>query len=205
MPCHSIISDEDIEKIYDIPKISSFDIVTDCLDKSKKSAKIDIFKDSKRLNTTYITREYDENYELRGTTESTLGKVVLHQTFFLQEENQKLGLATSLFWKELDIYRNNDFNEIHLDAIEDGIIVWHSLGYHYLDESTEANLMIRWYEYFVETFDEISEEERTKIIHKTNNFEQVLKKYKVPKNKITFSKWLRKNDLVTAEPMFYKL
>jgi len=205
MPCHHIISDEDIEKVYDIPEISSYDIETNCFDQSKKSAKIDIFQKTKKLNKSYITIEYCQNYELRGTAESILGKVVLCQTFFLEEEHQNLGLATSLFWKERDIYRNNNFNEIHLDAIEDGIIVWRSLGYNYLDDSTEANLMIRWYQYFVETFDEISEQEQVKIIHKTKEFEQVLRKYKVPNDKITFPEWLRSNNLVTSEPMFYKL
>ena len=205
MPCHHIISDTDIEHIYDIKKVSSYDISIDCVNKVKKSVSIDIFLNADKLNKTYITREYRENYELRGTTEVKLDKVALHQTFFLKEEYQNKGLATDFFEKELEIYRKNGFKEIHLDAVEDGIIVWHKLGYIYLDEDTEYSLMRWWYEYFNTIFLDIAIEERVSISGKIKKWEKVPKKYKIPYNKISFSVWLRRNNLVTSEPMFYKL
>ena len=205
MSCHHIISDSDIEKIYNITKISSFHIETTCYDINRKGANIDIYSDSDKMNSTDITREYHDDYELRGTSTLELGKVALHKTFFLKKEYRKDGIADSLFWREIDIYKDNGFKEIHLDAVEDGVIVWRSLGYRYLDENTEVNLMTRWYEYFYTTFQDISLLEKKSIVHKTKKFEQVLRKYKVPNDRITFPEWLRNQSLVTAEPMYYKL
>jgi GNAT superfamily N-acetyltransferase len=205
MSCHHIISDSDIENIYGITKISSFDIETTCYGIERKSAKIDIYSDTAKMNLTDITREYHDDYELRGTEILELGKVALHQTFFLKEEYQRNGIADSLFLKEIRIYREKGFKEIHLDAVEDGVIAWRSLGYSYLDESTEVNLMLRWYEYFYTTFQDIALSERKFIVKKTKNFKQVLQKYRVPNDRITFPEWLRNQGLVTSEPMFYRL
>lgn len=205
MPCHHIISDSDIRNIYDISKISNADIETVCNDMNSKSIKVDIYFDLDKMNSTYITREYYDEYELRGTRTLELGKVALHQTFFLKEEYQRTGIADSLFLKEISTYSDNAFKEIHLDAVEDGVIVWRSLGYRYLDESTEVNLMVRWYEYFYTIFQDISLSERKFIVNKTKTFKQVLRKYKVPIDRITFPEWLRSQSLVTSEPMFYKL
>jgi len=206
MPCHHIISDIDIENIYKIKEVSYCDININCIDEFIKSSTIDIYSEKKdRLNKTYIAREYHENYELRGTKELKVGKVALHQTFFLKEEYQKLGLATAIFEKEKDIYRENGFKEIHLDAVEDGVIVWRTLGYKYSDEDTEYMLMRWWYEYFTTIFLDIPLKEQTIIAGKITKFEKIPKKYKIPNGKITFSKWLRKDGLVTAEPMYYKL
>jgi len=205
MSCHHIISDFDIEKIYNITKISSFNIETTCYHINRKSAKIDIYIGSDKMNSTDITREYHDGYELRGSSTLELGKVALHQTFFLKEEYQRNGIADSFFMKEKSIYLDNGFKEIHLDAVEDGIIAWRSLGYEYLDENTEVNLMLKWYEYFYTTFEDIAISKRKYIAHKTKNFKQVLRKYKVPNDRITFPEWLRSQSLVTSEPMFYKL
>ena len=206
MSCHHIISDSDIENIYDVNGVSSYETDIDCINVSSKSARIDIFSSTgDKINETYIEREYYEDYELRGTRELKLGKVALHQTFFLKEMYQRLGLATSFFWKEINIYRDNGFKEIHLDAVEDGVIVWRTLGYKYLDENTEHTLMRWWYEYFFSTFSDISEEEQLSISSKIKKFEKIPKKYKIPNDRIIFSVWLRSNDLVTAEPMFYQL
>jgi len=205
MPCHHIISDRDIEKIYKITQISRYKISIECHDKNIKTLKIDIYSDSDRMNLGSITREYHIDYELRGIETSEMGKVALHQTFFLKESYQKKNIARSLFDQEITIYANNEFNEIHLDAIEDGVIVWRSLGYKYLDESTEENLMIRWYEYFHTIFSDIPENERMFIMNKTKVFADIIGKYKSPKERISFPEWLRKTKLVTAEPMFYIL
>ena len=141
MSCHHIISDSDIENIYDINDVSSYETDINCIDVSSKSARIDIFSSTgDRINEIDIYREYHENYDLRGTKEREFGKVALHQIFFLKEEYQQLGLTTSFFWKEINIYRDNGFKQIHLEATKDGILVWRSLGYKYLDENTEVNL-----------------------------------------------------------------
>jgi len=180
--CNDILSDSDIEKIY-----QNFDLEldSDCTNNNEKSVICDIKKDNKLINETKIGRTYYREYDLIKYIFK--GKVAKHDMFILKAEYRNKGIAKSIHNNEMDIYQKNNFKQIQLEAAFDGIIVWKKLGFNYVNKNAERNLITAWKKYAKDIL-KLS----TKEIIKINKISDISKSRLKPNNKIQFTKWYQK-------------
>ncbi len=205
-----LLADEKIEKIYDdiydIVKIELFN--KKCQSDNEKIVSLNLFNKDDKLNDSEIKRIFYSNYEFRGREGS--GKVAFHDIFFLKDKYKSIGLAKKIHEKEKEIYKNNSIQQIHLNPMSDGVIVWAKLGYLYLDRESEIIINQRFFEY-LEEIKSIEDEEYDKLMDifydedenfLTNQWSKVDKKYFFADGKDSFTDWLyfephsRENELI---------
>jgi len=178
MGCNQLISDSDIEKIYqDDNLITSNQICTAiCKNNDIKNTNIHIFHQQNymcQLNeNTPIIREYHKNYKLASPTSiDDNGKVALHEQFLLKPEFRNQKVATNVHRKELETYRKLGFKEIQLEAEMDGLIVWQKMFFKFKDEKNISFIKIAIQKY-LETIKHMSNKDIDSIIKR--------KPFKVP-------------------------
>lgn len=198
MPYSSLISNEDIEKIYkshvDVNQIEiSSESHTNI--KHVNITSICTINNINILANTLRIR-YLKNHNL-NTQKDTAGKIVKYAFVELKENERGKQYITTFEKKASEIYFDNDFMEIQLDAAWDGIIVWPKLGYSYCHkEKAEEIIWQLWRTYLFGTDDEVVEDRFT-IINNYIHFDDIPNTYK-----IGLGKWLRKNNINCTVPMY---
>ncbi len=201
MNCDRIISDEDIKLIYEIDKMKTFIEYKNCEDNNnKKSVDIELkdYKEDEILETP-ITRDYYEKQELINS--SIKEKVVIHQTFSLKIEYRNLDLAKKIHQNELVVYKKNNFLQIQLRAVSDGLIVWRKLGYEFKNDKIEKIIIKKFSTYLIEELN-LDKDFVANQIKKIKTLKDINNKLLLPKDKVSFSDWLRKKEDTFSAEMF---
>jgi hypothetical protein len=205
------LSNNEITKIYQNSNLNHK--IVDCCFMEKENCKyVEITISSKNLieDDNYLDNEVTESpavrtyYENKQLINSPIcDKVVNHESFTLKGDFRKKGLAKKIHNEELEIYRNNSVKEIHLKSASDGILVWLFLEFDFIDEDEkdtffdDINLYINLY------FKNILGIKSYKI----NNVSDLtlIKKKLLPKDKISFTEWLKSNCDCLTYSMYKRL
>lgn len=202
MPVIQIISDNDIEKIYKTTPIKRVDVLSVCDTEELQKTVIDIFdKDNTQMNKEPIHREYHTTKSLKSYEGS--GKVAEHKLFVLNDNQKGKGIAKKLHDKEIQIYVNNEFVEIHLHAAWDGIFIWDKLGFKYVNPGAyEPIVYSRWREYFLKAYTQENLDKTSKydILLKYGSIKTVPEKYKKG-----FGTWLLSEGKNFSVPMYKRV
>lgn len=143
MPCNSLISDVQIESIYqDDTLIKRNNVASQCDGNDCKKSLIDIYdKDDNWMLQKAIERSYFRNKVL-FSDDSRIDKVVKHEYFILKDEFQGKKIISKIHPKEMDIYRTCGFKEIQLDAAWDGLVVWKKMFFVFKTKQDENLIKI---------------------------------------------------------------
>lgn len=202
MPSTQVISDNDIEIIYKTTPIERVNISSVYDTDELQKTTIDIFdKDNIRINKEPIYREYHINKLLKSS--KGLGKVAEHKLFVLKDNQRGKGIAKKLHDKEIEIYSNNDFREIHLNAAWDGIFTWGKLGFKYVNPvAHEPIVYSRWREYFLKAYtqENLDKMDKYAILLKYGTIKTVPEKYKKG-----FGTWLFSEGKNFSVPMYKRV
>ena len=203
MSCHDLISKDEILSIYSTKTISKIWFREDCaggINPNVKEVEIGLLdKDMDPMLIHPIKRTYFRDLQLK--TYSGTGKVAKHDLFVLKQDYRRKGFAKEFHKKELPIYKSKEFNEIHLDAAFDGVIVWKKLGYSYEEESQNITLLGIWKRYFMEMHDDIPIQEKYTIMKGYKMLSDVPIKYTNQ-----FGEWLDKTYKKTLiVPMYQRI
>jgi len=153
------------------------------------------------MNKEPIHREYHITKSLKSS--EGLGKVAEHKLFVLNDNQRGKGIAKKLHDKEIQIYVNNEFVEIHLDAAWDGIFTWDKLGFKYVNPvAHEPIVYSRWREYFLKSYTQENLDKMGKydILLKYGSIKTVPEKYKKG-----FGTWLFSEGKNFSVPMYKRV
>jgi hypothetical protein len=131
--CKQLLSNSEIEKTYDNSnklnlydyKYNGVEIFPTCNNKNIKNVTLDIKKDDIVISEL-VERTYLNSEKLMSCNKSA--RVACHK-FFIIKDKYKGGIAKELHNSECKIYSENKIKEIHLHAIDDGVVVWLRLGF----------------------------------------------------------------------------
>ena len=110
MPCHDLISDQEIEKIYKNvhPVATSHSITTSCQSLDKKQASIHLYDETTKINQSEICSYFLRDERLHGTTgEGMRGKVVENSLIVLHNAYKRKGIGSKIHDKEKKIYKSH--------------------------------------------------------------------------------------------------
>lgn len=192
MQCDYIISDNDVEEIYDNTSYNlESTIHKSCDEVNSKYISLNITTNSNELTTSPIKREFF-NEKLLFNKAGTVGKVAEHIHFFIKEEYRQEGIAKAIHENELVIYTRNDFKQIQLTAVGDGVLVWRKLYYKYKDSTQEKKILDNLWIYLTKVHRLNIEQIESKF--KNKSLKDISSKYFLaPSNgKDSFLKWLQK-------------
>ena len=201
MFCNDLINDSDIEAIYKPCRcIDDVMIKSYCEGSDKKISKVNIYKSNVLVNIKPIERNYLRNAPLRSMRGS--GKIAIHKLFVLKDKyrgkkfNNKT-ISANFHEKEMEIYRQNKFVEIQLEAAWSGITHWPKLGFEFYQlDLYDHRIYTLWSSFFSTNFP-IGEEEKEKILTKYTSYKSIPQKYKKG-----FGSWLLRNKINIAFPMY---
>jgi len=141
MGCNDLISDEDIENIYqDDSLILRNEVVTSCKNDDIKKATIHIYdKDNLHMceggRIGAIIRKYHRNsHFFSPSNPSDIGKVVTHEQFLLRPQYRRKSIIKIIHPKEVETYIRLGFQEIQLEAEFDGLIVWKKMHFKFKED-----------------------------------------------------------------------
>lgn len=145
MPCNQIISDQAIQYTYKYKGvILRADVTHACSGENEKKVDINIFASAEphnQLNHQPIQRTYYLEKELLGK-KGLIGKVAAHNYFILKDQYRSQGIMTKVHSKELETYKQLEFQEIQLDAAWDGLIVWKKMNYQFINTIEESKVIL---------------------------------------------------------------
>lgn len=192
MICHEIISDDCIDAIYDVNLIASRKVNSKCKDSFTKTAEITILDTNNRgMTQIVIKREYHSAKLLYGK-ENEFGKVAEHKTFILHKEFRKKGIAREITANEEKIYGEKSFDQVQLEAEWDGVVVWRKLGYEYVDETAEDEIVAAWNMFinkFIVQTGKMDVESRAKLIAGIESVDSIPVEYTVGEDGKEFTDW----------------
>ena len=196
MSCNEIITDDDIKMIYESSRhVDQVNITSECESFDKKITNINLVKDALIMNLKLIKREYLRNAPLRSNDNQ--GKIVVNKFLALKDSYRGKNITKKFYQKEKEIYKNNDFIEIQLDAAWNGITHWPELGFEFYKlNSYHQQLYTLWSSFFVKSF-VLAQDKKFDILVKYTNYMLIPKKYKKG-----FGKWLIDNNKNIAFPMY---
>lgn len=196
MSCNNIIADSDIKMIYESTQhVDEVSIVSSCENDDKKITNINLVKDAVTMNRQTVEREYLRNARLRNNENQ--GKVVVNKLLALKDAYRGKNITKKFHEKEVEIYKNNDFKEIQLDAAWNGITHWPELGFEFYNlDSYHQQLYTLWSSFFIKSFT-LPQEKKLDILMKYTNYVLIPKKYKKG-----FGQWLLDNNKNLAFPMY---
>ncbi len=200
MSCNDLISNIDIESIYDnvTSHLLTASMHSHCIDSDTKKANISIQLNGDDLTTNLTKREYFRDRPLINHLGSS-GKVVEHITFVIKDEYRDDGIAKSIHVEELKIYERNEFQQIQLTAVGQGILVWYHLYYKFVEDDGEEDVLIQLWSYLkqVHSLDRDTIEKK----FKNKNLKDIPNKYlQAPSTgAIDFAEWLSRNDCIGIE------
>ncbi len=143
MACNNLISNAAIESVYnDGAFVASNRVVSSCINNDTKKAFVEIFDEN---NTALLEKPIERSYFRQKpllSNASSSGKVVKHEYFILKDEFQGKKIASKVHAKEMEVYRNNGFVEIQLDAAWDGLVVWKKMLYKFASAKDENLIKI---------------------------------------------------------------
>ena len=205
MSCKDIISDEDILSIYKgVVPVDTHTLVSECKNSSTKSYELELKTENAiDISLRPVQRIYHGSRALRAF--HGIGKVAEHKLFVLSESYRNKGIAKSLSRKEAAVYQRNGFNEVHLDAAWDGVVVWKKLGYEYVGKKDPAKIYNLWKNYLAQEFSELDIEERLKTIKKYATITDVPKKFLIPAEKQSFGMWIEKKRKIFIVKMYKRV
>jgi len=202
MPNGLILSDANIESIYKTSPIKRVDISSVHDTPEVQKTDIHIFDaDDLPMNSQPIMREYHEQKALKSFSGS--GKVAEHKMFVLQPALRGKGIAKKLHDKEMPVYLNNEFVEIHLDAAWDGIFRWEKFGFKYEKPDVYQPIVYsRWRRFFLEQFqqDGLDRAGKYAILLKFGTIKKLPEKYKKG-----FGTWLLSEGKNFSVPMYKRV
>jgi len=140
MGCNDLISDEDIENIYqDNSLILRNEVVSSCKNDNNKQATIHIYdKDNLHMceggRIGAIIRKYQRNSHFFSPSLSDTGKVVTHEQFLLRPQYRRKTIIKTIHAKEIEIYKRLGFQEIQLEAEFDGLVVWKKMLFKFKED-----------------------------------------------------------------------
>lgn len=200
--CDKIISDEDILRNYAVKEVTKITFAPDlCKSASIKQCKIDLIgKNGVFVTYLPIERAYHAQKELRAF--DGIGKVAEHKLFILNETYRGKGIASTIAKNEEQVYLDNKFNEVHIDAAWDGVHVWRRLGYNYTSDSDKALILAAWRKYVISTF---GKKEGLDAIKKYKRVEEIPLKYLKPNTKESMGEWLVKTRVLPVVSMYKRV
>lgn len=196
MPCNQIISNQAIQYIYKYKGvILRADVTHTCLGENEKKVDIDIFASVSphdRLNHQPIQRTYYLQKELLGKKD-LIGKVAVHNYFVLKDQYRSQGIMTKVHSKELETYKQLEFQEIQLDAAWDGLIVWKKMNYQFINNIEESKVILLL-QVYLRTERRLTTNEINDIIQNTP-FSINVQYLRADNNIISFMDWACKNSI----------
>lgn len=197
MPCNKIISDQAIQYTYKYKGVILHADVRahPCSGENEKKVDINIFASEEphdQLNHQPIQRTYYAQKELRGK-KGLIGKVAFHNYFILKKQYRAQGIMTKVHSKELETYKQLEFQEIQLDAAWDGLIVWKKMNYIF-DGPTEASKAIVPLQIYLKTERKLSTNQINDII-KNDPFSINLQYLRAETNIMSFMDWAERNKI----------
>lgn len=205
MPCHSIINNTDVEALFLMPQVHHVNLaLSSCGNANIKECNIRL-SDSSGMPMTdlLIALKYHRNAPLRSFSGN--GKVAEHEYIYLKPQYRQKGIGANFVHNADNIYRRNEFAEIHLRATWDGIVVWHKKGFEYVSSNTEGTIVRAWRDYFNSVFSELDLMQRVGIIRQYKCLRDIPKKYLLPDNKQSFTDWLESKDVVLIDDMYKRI
>jgi len=195
--CNDLIDNTDIKAIYESCQcVDHADVASNCNDVDIKVAKINLTKDTTTINKVPIERKYCRNAPLQSI-DGGHGKVVINKLFVLKDDYRGKNTTKKFHKKELELYAQNQFIEIQLDAAWSGITHWPKLGFEFYKlDKYDHILYTLWSTFFSESF-VLEAEEKDKVLIKHTSYRTVPKKFKKG-----FGTWLLNNNIGKAFPMY---
>lgn len=201
-PCDHIISDNQIENIYNNchAHVSSVNVHNaTCITDDCKEYNVELQSaDNKKINIA-LQRQIENDCQLKSN-ESMVGKVAHNKFFALNDEFKKKGIGKAVHQRECIEYANIGVQEIQITAYWDGVVFWPLNHFKIEDESNDLELCKRWFA-FVRANDGLgkTELETQKLMRQYSLFSKVISDIlsgKLQKNMIEdFSLWLKQKGI----------
>jgi len=192
-----LIADSDIQYIYTYHEnINEINMSSETQDTIKHVTITALYtKEGINILGKPLLLRYLRNCKLRAYSPQT-GKVVKYGFILLQKDQRKKKYISSFENLAMNIYKENDFLEIQLDAAWDGIIAWPKLGFKYDNpEKAQKSLWQLWRTYMLHN-NNFSEEIKNAIINDYLNFQDIPNIYKEG-----LGTWLLENKINYTIPM----
>lgn len=203
MPCNHIMPDQDIADIYSAKGVKNLQFLDDnpCQNEIVKERNYQLINTKNQYMTlTPIQRKYHIKAPLWAFSGS--GKVVEHKLFILHPDYRKKGYAKAFSENEEIIYRNNNFNEVQIEAAWDGVNVWRKLKYEYLDKKVSKRIFLVWRAYFSQTW---TGQDKSVILRKYKSIDEVPTKYLAPDNLASMGDWIANTKAIPLLKMYKKV
>lgn len=209
MPCHDLISHEDIEKIYKRvhPIISSYNVDDRCQSVDKKQAYIHLYDGTQKINKSEICSYFLRDGRIYGT-ESLRGKVVDNSLTYLEDRYKRIGIGSKIHDKEKKIYKDNNFLQIHLTAMYDGLVYWPSKKFKFVRPHDETMLVAQWKAYVADAAGlGLNGKAYLDVIKNVVLLSQIDKQYLLPSDvtKLPFTEWLSTKNVTLNSKMYKNL
>jgi len=195
--CESIISDGDIKSIYEKSELAILKMECFCEENNtKKSVDVDLGYEGEELLEMPVTRDYFLSKQLINKNISA--KVACHLSFIIKKDYRRQGLSKTVHENELVVYKNNNFQQIHLLAAADGLVVWNRLFYKFAKNSDEKLLLMRLRAYLreIKQFDDSKVEKILKL-----KIAEMDISYFCDEN-MNFTDWLKKEETILTAVMY---
>lgn len=194
MSCNHIISDTEIENIY--KKSQYYDVQLqrkDCrFNDTSKYVFIEVKKDNEIILDKPIIWDYlKESRLFKNAPHSGYGKVAKYEQIEIKSKFRDEKIAKHFDTKAYEVYKRNNFKEIQMHAIKDGIIVWPKLFYQFVNPNDEKKLLMEFEKYLFDIHSIVDDNTRNKKMEKLKNINDIPKSLSKPKDgKISFADYL---------------
>lgn len=190
MSCNSIIPDSEVSAIYtNVDADYSIDVVkNECRNAAtSKYVHLEVSKGNEILLDKPII--WDFLKESRCWKSGTYGKVAKFEQITIASKFKDLKIATKFDESGIVILRRNQFKEIHITAIHDGILVWSKLFYKFVYREDEDKIIGLFQKYLFHIHG-MNSVERSNILMKIKAVNEIPKRIARPTDKIKFVDWL---------------
>lgn len=190
MSCNSIIPNSEVCAIYtNVDTSYSVQLIqNECRNgATSKYVHLEVAKDEENLLDKPII--WDFLKENRCWTSGAYGKVAKFEQITIASKFKDLKVATKFDESGIAILRRNQFKEIQITAIHDGILVWSKLFYKFAFMDDEDKIITLFQKYLFQIHG-MNSVERSSILMKIKSVKDIPKRIARPKDKMKFVDWL---------------
>ena len=209
MPCSKIITNNEIEAIYHDNHNNDVSIIkNECRDsQNSKYVFITIKKDNIDILDKPVIWDYKESSMLfKNIPHGGYGKVAKYEQIEINSKFRDEKLATKFDEQAISIYKRNNFQEIQITAIKDGIFIWPKLFYEFVDSKDIKKIIMEFDKYLFEIHKELTREQQISLINGIKTIDKIPKKYSKPNDgKISFIDWLAEKTKTKKISFLFKL
>jgi hypothetical protein len=209
MPCSKIITDSEIEAIYHDSHNNNISFVkNECRDaENSKYVFISVKKDNVDILDKPIIWDYKESSMLfKNIPHGGYGKIAKYEQIEINSKFRDEKLATKFDKEAILIYQRNNFKEIQITAIKEGVFVWPKLFYEFVNPKDILKLITEFERYLFEVHSELTTTQRITVMNGIKTIDKIPKNYSKPNNgKISFTDWLAEKTKVNKISFLFKL